>query len=84
MPDIRIEPWPGTDVRGRKRILVDGVKWGSIHMEGHGVHGPSYHFVQDGAGRLYRREARRLALFQPNRGPRNQQKISPGRRAADQ
>jgi hypothetical protein len=45
--DIRIEPWPPT--RGRKSILVDGAKWGSVHMETHGVHGPTYNFVQDGA-----------------------------------
>ena len=37
--DIRIEPWPPS--RGRRRILVDGVEWGSIHMEAHGCHGPS-------------------------------------------
>jgi hypothetical protein len=51
MTDIRIEPWPG--IRGRKRILVDGVEWGSIHMESHGCHGPTYHFVQMGSNGGY-------------------------------
>jgi hypothetical protein len=46
MTDIRIEPWPPT--RGRKSIIVDGAKWGSVHMDTHGVHGPTYSFIQDG------------------------------------
>jgi hypothetical protein len=51
-PEVRLEPWPGDNarwpVRGRKRILVDDVAWGAIHMEGHGVHGVSYWFEQKG------------------------------------
>jgi hypothetical protein len=49
--DIRIEPWPPE--RGRKLILVDGVKWGSVHMESHGAHGVTYHFRQDPEGSGY-------------------------------
>jgi hypothetical protein len=49
--DIRIEPWPPE--RGRKRILVDGVKWGSVHMESHGVRGAVYHFRQNPEGSGY-------------------------------
>ena len=49
-PQIKLVPWPGENgwPRGRKRILVDGVIWGSIHMEAHGVHGVSYWFKQEG------------------------------------
>jgi hypothetical protein len=49
--DIRIEPWPPE--RGRKSILVNGAKWGSVHMESHGVHGATYHFRQDPEGSGY-------------------------------
>jgi len=48
---IRIEPWPPE--RGRKRILVNGVKWGSVHMGSRGVHGVTYHFRQDPEGSGY-------------------------------
>lgn len=50
-PDVRIEPWPGDGaypVRGRKKIMVDGVQWGTIHMESHGSGGVSYWFEQKG------------------------------------
>lgn len=43
---IRIEPWP--PVRGRKRIMVDGVHWGTAEMHGHGGQGISYTFEQKG------------------------------------
>lgn len=29
--------------RGTKKIIVNGVHWGWLYMESHGVHGPSYH-----------------------------------------
>jgi hypothetical protein len=49
--DIRIEPWPPE--RGRKRILVNGVKWGSVQMESHGARGSTYHFRRDPEGSGY-------------------------------
>jgi hypothetical protein len=37
--------------RGRKAIMVDGVRWGTVEMVGHGCHGPSYSIIQsDGEG----------------------------------
>lgn len=38
--------------RGSKKIIVDGLEWGSIDIEFHGCHGPSYH-VQDMHGSVY-------------------------------
>jgi hypothetical protein len=44
-PDIRIEKYPPH--RGRKRVMVDGVHWGTIEMSSHGTHGPCYGFRQE-------------------------------------
>lgn len=43
---ITLEKYPPE--RGRKKIMVDGVQWGTVEMVGHGCHGPSYHFIQEG------------------------------------
>jgi hypothetical protein len=45
MTDIRIEPFPPE--RGRKRIIVDGVHWGTIEMSSHGRQGAKYSFRQE-------------------------------------
>jgi hypothetical protein len=45
---VSIVPWP--PVHGRKRIMVDGVQWGTIFMESHGPRGNHYWFSQQGKG----------------------------------
>jgi hypothetical protein len=44
---IDIETWPGVDawgsaIRGRKKVLVDGVHWGAFTLSMHGCHGGKY------------------------------------------
>jgi hypothetical protein len=42
---VSLEPLP---IRGNKAIMVDGLRWGTIHMETHGCWGSSYWFNQTG------------------------------------
>lgn len=50
--DIRIEPYPPE--RGRKAILIDGVRWGTIRMSQHGSRGSSFWFEQEGGQQIGR------------------------------
>lgn len=45
--NITIEAWPGKEywggsIRGRKKVLVDGVHWGTFIMTTHGSNGAKY------------------------------------------
>jgi len=62
MTNIRIEPFPPN--RGRKAILVDGERWGNIHMEQHGCWGSSYWFQQIGYDGAIYEEAGKSRLRQ--------------------
>lgn len=50
---IVIEPYQNHLRKGRKAIMVDGVRWGVIEMDSHGVHGASYWFRQEGGEAIY-------------------------------
>lgn len=46
---ITFAKWPNEyGQRGRKKIFVNDVHWGTINMASHGMHGVSYTFVQEG------------------------------------
>ncbi len=64
---IKIEPWPGEHIRGRKTIMVDGVQWGSIHMQSCGPTGVYYTFCENGTGEI----TEEVASAYPGHSPRN-------------
>lgn len=51
--NIEIKPYQNDLRKGRKAIIVDGVRWGVIEMDSHGVHGASYWFRQEGGQAIY-------------------------------
>lgn len=51
--NIEIKPYQSDLRKGRKAIIVDGVRWGVIEMDSHGVHGASFWFRQEGGQAIY-------------------------------